>query len=252
MGYNKLKLANALFDPTFVKETVGYSLYRNYMPSPEANLLRLRVQGNYLGLYVNTESVNKQFLQKHFGEKDGVLFKCDPDAQFGSGDPFIPPDLLWYGADSADYYVRYELKTDGGWNQLLELIDTLNHAPQHIDSVLNVDRVLWYFALNSVLPNTDTYNQLVVHNYYLYRTGDGLFQIIPWDLSECFINVMIDWVGDQDSIYYFSPYDGYAPYDAGKPLVYQLLSNPIYHKQYTAHLRTILDEFFPQRDTGGK
>ena len=52
------------------------------MPSPEVNLLKVKVQGNYLGLYVNTESINKQFMEKHFGEKDGVLFKCDPAQVF--------------------------------------------------------------------------------------------------------------------------------------------------------------------------
>ena len=49
MGYKKVKLANALFDPTFVRETIGYNIYREYMPSPEASLVRLRGSGRLFG-----------------------------------------------------------------------------------------------------------------------------------------------------------------------------------------------------------
>ncbi|MCH2020918.1 MAG: CotH kinase family protein [Saprospiraceae bacterium] len=244
MGMKKIKLANALFDPTFVKEMTGYRIYRNYMPSPEANLMKLEVQGSYLGLYVNTESVGSQFLKKHFGEKDGTLFKCDPTAQYGSGVPFQNSDLIYYGSDTSLYTEHYQLKSDSlsGWYELLELIDILNNDPSNIDTILNVDRVLWYFALNQVLANTDTYNYLVQHNFYLYRTEDGLFQIIPWDLSETFIGAMLNWLGDPDLIYETNPNFGHTPFQSGHPLVYRLLSNPLYHKQYTAHLRTVYEE----------
>ena len=65
LGYKKLKLPNAWLDATFAKEFEAAKIYRNYLPSPEVNLIKLYVQGNYLGVYVNTESINKQFLKKH-------------------------------------------------------------------------------------------------------------------------------------------------------------------------------------------
>ena len=63
LNYKKIKLANAWMDPTFVKDITASNIYRKYLPSGEANLMKLHVQGNYLGLYVNTESINKQFLK---------------------------------------------------------------------------------------------------------------------------------------------------------------------------------------------
>ena len=60
-----------------MKEFSTSQIYRNYLPSPEVNLVKLYVQGNYLGLYVNTESINKQFTDKHYDEKNGSMFKCD-------------------------------------------------------------------------------------------------------------------------------------------------------------------------------
>ena len=98
------------------------------------------------------------------------------------------PNLEFLGLDSSLYYNSYELKSENGWSNLINLIDILNNNPSNIESVLNVDRVLWYFAFNHIVMNYDTYNIGSPHNYYLYQTEDNLFQIIPWDLSESFIN----------------------------------------------------------------
>jgi hypothetical protein len=209
----KIKLANAWMDPTFAKEITASHIYKKYLPSPEVNLLKLNVQDNYLGIYVNTESIDKQFLQKHFGEKDGVFFKCDPVQVFcGENTANGNPDLKWLGADSASYYNSYDLKSDSGWGALMELIETINFDFDNLGEVLNIDRTLWAFAVNSAILNLDTYNGYYVHNYYLYQTEDGLFQMIPWD------------------------------FDNERPLLQKLLNDPLRKKQYNAHLRTILTE----------
>jgi hypothetical protein len=63
LDYKKMKLANAWMDATFTKEYIASKIYKKYLPTVEVNLTRLHVQGNYLGMYVNTESINKQFLK---------------------------------------------------------------------------------------------------------------------------------------------------------------------------------------------
>lgn len=246
MGKKKIKLANAWVDPTFSKEFIASKIYRKYLPSPEVNLLKLHVQNDYLGLYVNTEAINKQFCEKHFGEKDGALFKCDPIDMFCDPSPSPltapPPNLNWLGPDSSSYYNSYNLKSESGWGKLMELIYTLNFNPEELDTILNIDRVLWAFAVNTSTLNLDTYNGYYVHNYYLYQTEDGLFQMIPWDLSESFLGAILGWD-------YFNPtpiynYDAYgAQFQTGqRPLVDYLLNHPLYRKVYNAHLRTILTE----------
>jgi hypothetical protein len=241
-GSKKLKLANTMFDPTFVKEILGYSIYQKYLPAPEANYMRVEVQGDYMGLYLNTEPVDKLFLKKHFDENDGVLFKCDPIQRYGQPGPSGTSDLKWLGADSTLYYNHYELKSKYGWKEFIHMIDVLNNNPQQIDSVLNVDRILWAFAVNQAISNFDTYNGIDPRNYYMYQTKDGLFQMIPWDVSESFINAML---GDADSPNDFYQYD---PYKGAKCWWYPLNATLIgdatskYGKIYTAHLRTILEE----------
>ncbi len=229
MGYKKIKLSNSWFDPTFLKELLATKIYQRYLPTYETNLMKVYTQGNYTGLYLNQEAVNKQFLEKHFSEKDGAFFKCDPiDMSTYS------PNLKFLGQDSSLYYNSYELKSDYGWSSLINLIDVLNNNPSNIESILNVDRVLWYFAANHVVMNYDTYNIGSPHNYYLYQTKDDLFQIIPWDLSESFINAS----GSTPTGILSDPYS----IQPNKPLLNILLNNQLYRKIYTAHLRTIINE----------
>ena len=249
LDYKKMKLANAWMDATFAKEYIASKIYKKYLPTVEVNLTRLHVQGNYLGMYVNTESINKQFLKKHFNENNGALFKCDGSGMFcdTTGTPVGgEPSLNWYGtADSTNYYSSYNLKSDYGWEDLTDLIYTLRFNPGQLDSVLNIDRVLWAFAVNTVIANYDSYNGYYVHNYYLYKAEDGLFQMLPWDLSQSFINALLGWD-------YFTPqgpshpqqFDPYYGEDQSlnRPLTYVLFNNEDYRKQYTAHLRTIINE----------
>ena len=239
----KIKLANAWMDPTFAKEITASHIYKKYLPSPEVNLLKLNVQDNYLGIYVNTESIDKQFLQKHFGEKDGVFFKCDPVQVFcGENTANGNPDLKWLGADSASYYNSYDLKSDSGWGTLMELIETINFDFDNLGEILNIDRTLWAFAVNSAILNLDTYNGYYVHNYYLYQTEDGLFQMIPWDFDNAFAGAILGWEFFEPEVVY--NYDTYGnQYFANeRPLLQKLLNDPLRKKQYNAHLRTILAE----------
>ena len=40
LDYNKMKLANAWMDPTFVKQIVSSNIYRKYLPTGESNLVK--------------------------------------------------------------------------------------------------------------------------------------------------------------------------------------------------------------------
>jgi hypothetical protein len=242
LGYKKLKLGNALFDPSFSKEALASYVYNQYIPSHQTSLVKLIVNGSYLGVYTNTESISKQFLKKHFNEKNGAFYKCEPSAQYGTGEVNYPADLVYRGTDTLQYNLRYERKSDSAWTNLIEFIDVLNNNPANIESVLNVDRVLWYFAINTVILNEDTYNTMYLHNYYLYQLDDGRFQVIPWDLSESFCGALLGNLNSYDDHYHRDPNYGLIPFDASRPLIYQLLNNPEYRKVYYAHINTIIQE----------
>ena len=248
LEYKKLKLANAWLDPTYCKEFLASHIYRNYLPTPEVNLMALHTQGQYTGLYVNTESINKQFLDKHFNESDGALFKCDGAGVFcsengGGGTAGGTPSLSYLGTDSSDYYNSYIIKSDHGWSELLALITALEFNPAALPDFLNIDRVLWAMAVNTVTSNLDTYNGYYVHNYYLYLDEEGRFQMIPWDFDNTFVGAILGFsFFNPAEVYQFDPfYIGSGPAD-DRPLINYLFNEPSYRKQYLAHIRTIMEE----------
>ena len=248
MGYKKLKLANAWIDPTYCKEYLASRIYRKYLPTPEINLMKLNTQGQYTGLYVNTESINKQFCQKHFGEDGGALFKCDGAGVFcdenGDATDGGIPDLRFLGPDIESYQDSYTLKSDEGWEALMDLIETLNLNPENLGDKLNIDRVLWAFAANAVVSNLDTYNGYYVHNYYLYQDEQGRFQMIPWDLDNAFVGAIMGYsYWNPNEVYHFDPF--FSTFDSAwdiRPLADFVFNHPQYRKQYMAHIRTILSE----------
>ena len=251
LGDNKMKLANAWMDPSFVKQIVSSNIYRRYLPTGESNLVKLYVQNDYLGLYVNDESINKQFLKKHFDEKSGPLFKCDDINRFcdtSNAPSAMPANLYYMGDDTTLYYNSYDIKSDQGWEELVNLIKVIDLDFQNIDSVLNVDRTLWAFAVNQVIQNLDCYNTYYIHNYYLYQTKDGLFQMIPWDLDNSFVGAILGNFWPWSTAYEYDPYytgpslgGSTQPWEE-RPLLYKLLNDSHHRKIYTAHINTIIQE----------
>jgi len=61
LGYNKVKLSNSIFDPTFVRENLGYLTQSYYLPTPETGYMNVFINDQDLGLYVSVESINKPF-----------------------------------------------------------------------------------------------------------------------------------------------------------------------------------------------
>ena len=154
LNYKKIKLANAWMDPTFVKQIVSSNIYRRYLPTGESNLTKLYVQSNYLGLYVNDESINKQFLKKHFDEKSGPLFKCDNIGRFcdtANTPSAMPPNLYYMGDDTTLYYNSYDMKSDHGWEELVNLIK--------LDDIEIKERYKWIKVIQSDVRNSKNTSQ---------------------------------------------------------------------------------------------
>ncbi len=247
-GYTTVKLSNAFLDPSFIRDPLAYELIRNYMPAPLCNFAKLSVNGKPYGLYVNTESIDRAFIQKHFGTATGHIVKCDPDnwqrVRSQSGCPKGENASLVYLNDNTGCYdAFYEVDDAAAWKPLLNLIKVLNKTPDKIETVLDVDQTLWMLALNNAIVNLDSYNGSLSHNYYLWIDTTGVSHPLIWDLNMAFggwrRNFSFVELKDEELIQY-SPL---AEIDNTKrPLISKLLKNPLYRKIYLAHLRTIVNE----------
>lgn len=252
-NYETIKLSNCFRDPSFIREILSYEIGRKYLPSPKSNFAKLYINEEYIGLYSNAESVDEEFLKREFDEDKGAFFKCDPE--FGNAKKPLSTckagdksSLMYLGDHPLCYQSDYEMKSDSGWNQLIDLMRTLQTKPDKIDPLLQVDLVLWMHAFNNVLVNLDSYTGRLSHNYYLYQTRTGQFCPILWDMNLSFGGFQYDGVSAQalskEELQTMSPFIHYKNKNPKRPLIVNLLNNSFLRKVYVAHLRTIVEENF--------
>jgi hypothetical protein len=244
-GYTDIKLSNVVFDPSFIRETLSYSMLRNYMAAPEANYANVYVNNNLIGLYTNVESVSKKFVKKHFYSDTNAFFDCSPVEGAGNQPLQDLPALIYWGPNVDTYDLAYRMKSETGWEDLITLINTLNNNTANIESHLDVDRVLWMHAFNNIMVNLDSYIGVFNQNYYLYKDDNGRFNPVIWDL-----NMSLGVFADLGTFV--------LPNTTAKkqmnhlqhmgdntfPLLAKLLAIPKYKKMYLAHYNTILQEQF--------
>ena len=243
-GYKDIKLSNIAKDPSFLREVLSYDILGNYMDAPKSNYANVYVNGNLIGFYSNSEAVTKTFVKDRFGSKNGTFVKCNPPAGAGPQSNDFP-NLVYLGEDSTDYYEAYEIKSDAGWDELLDLCDTLSNYTDAIEQILDVDRTLWMLAFDNVLVNLDSYIGAFAQNYYLYRNEYGQFVPMVWDLNESFGRFSMTGTGNLNSN---SAKQQMNPLlqinDSDFPLLQKLLNVPSYQKKYIAHCKTMVEEAF--------
>ncbi len=245
-AYTDIKLSNVAKDPSFLREVLSYQILRQYMDAPLSNYANVYVNGTLLGLYSNSEAISRKFVNSRFYSKNNTFIKCNPPDGAGPGTSDYP-NLVYLGQDSSDYYAAYELKSDYGWQELIDLCDTLANNINDIEKILDVDKALWMLAFNNVLVNLDSYTGGFTQNYYLYRDDFGRFLPVVWDLNESFgrfsmaggaSNNLNSTTAKQQMNHLLHAND------VDFPLIQKLLSVPRYKKMYLAHMKTMLLENF--------
>ncbi|TNE60771.1 MAG: hypothetical protein EP344_06765 [Bacteroidetes bacterium] len=251
-GYKSLKLSSALRDPSLVREVLFHEIANEYMPSPQAGYIKLFVNNEYVGIFVNLENIGDQFLQNHFGSSDNALFKAGvaypPSIEAENCKQNIFGSLEY--EENVDCYLQnFEMKSEHGWLQLRELTRVLNRETGNIEQILDVDRALWMLALNNVMVNLNSYTGKPSVNYYLYQDDHGRFQPVHWDLNLSFGSFKNTGSGSDLDLRELQRLDPLLHADNPlKPLISGLLKDPLYRKIYLSHLRQINDDYFVNGD----
>jgi len=169
-------------------------------PSFQISHARLNVNGDYRGLFILVEPVNKSFLTRNGINCEGNLYKAKIDGACANIHDDI--DSLWAKMTNES----------SGMNDLAELIQSIENCPAEefqafMDSAFTMygpDGLLRILAVNSAFANNSTY----YHNYYLYNDvlGTGRWMMLPWDtdkvLSE---NLGISYGGCTNENWYDNP-----------------------------------------------
>ena len=121
-GYKTLNLLNGHVDGSFLREVLYNRISRDYIPAMKTNLVKLVINGENWGVYINLQQYNKDFLAEWFGTKDGVRWKVGP----GRGGA-----LNYAGDDPTTYQETYQLKTnnvDDPWTDLIAFCEMLDET----------------------------------------------------------------------------------------------------------------------------
>ena len=245
-GYSDIKLSNGFSDPSCIREVLGYRILRHYMHCPQSNFAKVFINGNYYGLMANTENIGRSFVKKHFDSNDNTFIKCNPAVAGPGGST---SSLEYLGTDSSLYYSRYEMRSAGGWKDLVDLCNTLKNNASQIHTRIDIDRALWMLAFNVALVNLDSYHGAFSQNYYLYKDNEGLLNSIVWDLNMCFGGFSMLSAGGGPGgggnlsitqMQNMSP--TIQSTNTTRPLINKLLANARYRKIYLAHMKTIVQE----------
>ena len=187
-GYRTLNLLNVNSDPTFVRPMLYSEIARAYIPAPKTNYMRVVINGESWGVYINAEQFNKDFLRDYFKTDKGARWKV-PGSPGGRG------GMEYWGDDPASYKRSYEIKTKDdpkAWADLIRMFKVLNETPADkleaaLSPLLDIDGTLRFLAVDLALVNTDGY-WTRGSDYSIYQDVKGQFHVIPHDMNEALIN----------------------------------------------------------------
>jgi len=246
-GYTSLKLSSALRDPSLVREMLFAEIAGKYIPMPLMSFTKLYINEEYVGIFINLESIDKTFLETHYAGSDNTFLKAGVD--YPAPSPANCKQGIFATLEYEDnvecYKNNFELQSASGWSDLQELARVLNNEPAKIDKILDVDRTLWMLALNNVMVNLNSYSGNHSLNYYLYKDNNGLFQTIPWDLNLAFGSYKNTGQGSDLELRALQNLDPLLHADNPyKPIISALLKDPLNRKIYLAHIRQIVEDNF--------
>jgi hypothetical protein len=184
-GSKTLNLLNSHEDASHLSTVLYSHIARQYIPAPKANLVKVVINGESWGLYVNVQQFDKEFVQEHFKTDKGARWKV-------SGSPAGRGGLEYLGDNVEDYKRAYEIKSGGAkdWQALVNLCQVLNQTPadkleEALKPLVELDGLLWFLALDVALINNDGY-WIRSSDYTLYRGPNGKFHFVPHDMNESF------------------------------------------------------------------
>ena len=172
-GLRMLDLNSCLLDATSMKDAVTYDMFRFIgLPAPLCNYAKISVNGEYFGCYLAVEPVGKDFCKRNYGEDYGSLYK--------------PMHDLCYSRHSDEYeYLEKMVKIQRSpFSRVKNALKSV-HQQKDIEEHVNVDAVLKYMAVQTMVVNLDGLTGEIMHNYYLYES-DGRISLIPWDYDMAF------------------------------------------------------------------
>lgn len=184
-GYRAMTLLNAHADPTFLRSILYLDMVKQYLPALKANYVRVVINGESWGIYVNQQRFNKDFLNDAFQTTKGIRFKSSNRSRQGG--------LSYLGEDPEEYRQWYQIQSadkDKSWQPLINVCRVLAETPpeslkSELEPIFDIDGALRYLALDIVVMSGDGY-WLHGSDYNLYVDENDVLHILHHDTNEAF------------------------------------------------------------------
>jgi hypothetical protein len=157
-GLEKLTFNNANQDPSLLRTCLAYQLFTDAgLEAPRCNFAHITANGDDLGVYVQIESINKDFVKAHFANAEGNLYE-------GTLSDFRPEFIGTFEKETnkADP-ARPELDA---LTSALTLDDT--QLLPALDAIVDLEKFFTFWAMEVLTNHWDGYTNNT-NNFYLYK-----------------------------------------------------------------------------------
>ena len=208
-GLSKLLLNNNVWDATQMKDAIVYDMCHFIgLPAPLTNYACITLNWKLFGYYLLVEPVDKNFCQRNWPDEESNIYKPYHNLAYTG-------EYMKGYANIADF-----AKVNGNKASMRRVIAALRSVDEgkDIEDHVDVESVMKYMALQTIVVNFDCMTGHNTQNYYL-READGKISLIPWDYNLAWGGYPDDeWEAegfDEEQQFDFPPIDS-LPSDAGK------------------------------------
>ncbi len=175
-GRRKHNLVAEFQDRTMMSEKLGYDLMLAMgVPAPRTKYVRLSINGQYQGVYLDIERVDQTFAQAHgIQGDDPTIYRC------GAKDCEMK---LW----RTEYQQDWQKKTneDTGKEDIRALMHVINRTPEpELPTVLaehlELERYLRTMAVDALISNNIAEDS---QSYFIHDSTTGRWTYVTWDLN---------------------------------------------------------------------
>ncbi len=183
-GYDRLAIRSAgtRYNAAMLQEPLTNHVFRLMgLPATKTAYAGVSLNGGEEYLYTLSEVIEEKYLEEHFENGSGILYKAEVHA-----------DMRYQGEDPSRYTDSFEQQTRKNDGDMSPLIDFIKFVTESDDETfenelpgrLDTDAFATYLAINSLLVNNDSMAGMG-NNYYLYFDDqNSKFTVLMWDANE--------------------------------------------------------------------
>lgn len=175
-GATKINLNAEWYDKTYMAQYISSFLMKeNGVTCFSSKHVPIYLNGEFYGIYLMIENIDKKFLAANFKSNSAVLYKATKDGACFNDTSEV--SWLWEKKTRKKEASRADLQ------QLISEINKISEKESYEFYRENFyyDKLITQVALNILLGNKSTY----YHNYYmLHDVKESKWEMLPWDMDK--------------------------------------------------------------------